>query len=201
MDRTIGIIRWLGVGGLALGLLYASVAHAQPPSPAPAQAPPAPSPNEHVFAAKFDEVWSAAQTFLKMRSVPITSAEKDAEAPKDAPKGVISTTPNRYFKISSASFPPRQQDYRDTYTVTVTGLPKGPPPPNPPVPGVAPLPADKPVDLTKVKVERKFEKYDNKAKNWVDGDPVKEKAGVSVGDLFQGIQYQLTPPPPAPAEE
>jgi hypothetical protein len=113
---------------------------------------------------------------------------------KNAPKGVITTLPHRYFKIASATFPPRQQDYRDTYTVTVTGLPKGPPPPNPPVPGVAPLPADKPVDLTKVKVDRKFEMFDKKAKGWVDADPSKERAGVSAADLFQGIQYQLTPP-------
>lgn len=200
MERKIGITRWLAFGG-AIGILCASAVHAQAPA-APAQAPVAPL-NEHVFAAKFDEVWSAAQTYLKSRSVPIpiASAEKDPEAPKDAPKGTISTTPHRYFKISSATFPPRQQDYRDTYTVTVTGLPKGPPPPNPPVPGVAPLPADKPVDLTKVKVERKFELFDKKAKGWVEGDPAKEKAGISAGDLFQGIQYQLTPPPPPPAEE
>ncbi len=200
MNRRVSLAQWLAFGGVALGVLCACAVRAQPPAAAPAQVPPAAPLTEHVFAAKFDEVWSAAQTFLKMRSVPITSAEKDPEAPKDAPKGIISTTPNRYFKISSAAFPPQQQDYRDTYTVTVTALPKGPPPPNPPVPGVAPLPADKPVDLTKVKVERKFEKFDKKAKGWVDGDPLKEKAGVSVADLFQGIQYQLTPPPP-PAEE
>jgi hypothetical protein len=69
------------------------------------------------------------------------------------------------------------------------------------VPGVPPLPADKPVDLTKVQVERKFEKFDKKAKAWVDLDPSKENAGVSVQNLFNGIQLQLTPPPPPPPEE
>ncbi len=188
------IMQWLAIAGAAIGVVCASTAGAQePPKPTA----------EHVFAAKFDEVWSAAQTFLKTRSVPIpiASAEKDPEADKNAPKGVITTSPHRYFKIASATFPPRQQDFRDTYTVTVTGLPKGPPPANPPVPGVPPLPADKPVDLTKVTVERKFEMFDKKAKGWVDADPAKEKAGISAADLFQGIQYQLTPPPPPPAEE
>jgi len=194
MIRMIRLTPWLALALFAIGLSLSSAARAQTASSASA---------EHVFAAKFDEVWSAAQTFLKTRPmpIPIASAEKDAEAPKDAPKGVISTTPQRYFKIASASFPPRQQDYRDTYTVTVTALPKGPPPPNPPVPGVAPLPPDKPVDLTKVKVERKFEMYDKKTRAWMEGDPAKEHAGVSATDLFQGIQYQLTPPPPPPPAE
>lgn len=194
MIRMIGLTQWGAFAVFAISLGLPCAAGAQNASPAAA---------EQVFAAKFDEVWSAAQTFLKTRPmpIPIGSAEKDPEAAKDAPKGVITTLPHRYFKISSATFPPRQQDYRDTYTVTVTGLPKGPPPPNPPVPGVAPLPPDKPVDLTKVRVERKFERFDKKAKGWVDGDPSKERAGVSATDLFQGIQYQLTPPPPPPAEE
>lgn len=194
MIRMIGLTQWGAFAVFAISLGLPCTVGAQNAAPAAA---------EHVFAAKFDEVWSAAQTFLKTRPmpIPIGSAEKDPEAAKDAPKGVITTLPHRYFKISSATFPPRQQDYRDTYTVTVTGLPKGPPPPNPPVPGVAPLPPDKPVDLTKVTVERKFERFDKKAKGWVDGDPSKERAGVSVADLFQGIQYQLTPPPPPPAEE
>ncbi len=167
-------------------------------------APPTPQLPERVYAAKFDEVWEAALTFLKTRSnpIPVASAEKDPES-KDHPKGVISTMPQRYFKIASASFPPRQQDYRDTYTLTLTGLPKGPPPPNPPVPGVPPLPVDKPVDLTKLQVERKFEKWDKKTKAWVFLDPSteKEKAGVSVQDMFDGIQFQLTPPPPPPPIE
>ncbi len=174
------------------------------PTTARAQdAPPAPPPAEHVFAAKFNDVWDAAQTFLKTRPmpIPIASAEKEGDAGKPPQKGVISTLPLRYFKIVSASFPPRQQDYRDTYTITVVPLPKGPPPPNPPIPGVPPLPADKPVDLTKVQVERKFEKFDKKAKAWVDGDMAKENAGVSATDLFTGIQYQLTPPPPPPPIE
>jgi hypothetical protein len=194
MIRKVGGIQRLAIIGAAIGVALASPARAQEPPTLAA---------EHVFAAKFDDVWSAAQTFLKTRSVPIpiASADKDPEADKSAPKGVITTSPHRYFKISSATFPPRQQDFRETYTVTVTGLPKGPPPPNPPVPGVAPLPADKPVDLTKVKVERKFERFDKKAKGWVDGDPVKEKAGISAADLFQGVQYQLTPPPPPPPTE
>jgi hypothetical protein len=163
-------------------------------------APAVPLP-ERVYAAKFDEVWDATLTFLKTRPlpIPVASAEKDAES-KDRPKGVISTIPQRYFKIASATFPPRQQDYRDTYTLTFTALPKGPPP-NPPVPGVPPLPANKPVDLTKLQAERKFEKFDKKTKAWVSLDPATEKAGVGVQEMFDGIQLQLTPPPPPPSEE
>jgi hypothetical protein len=156
----------------------------------------APPPPERVYAAKLDEVWDAVQTFLKTRALPIPvfSAEKDT--------GVITTLPQRYFKIASATFPPRQQDYRDTYTLTVTAMPKGPPPPNPPIPGMAPLPKDKPVELTKLQVVRKFEKYDNKTKAWVDMNPSKESPGVSVQDIFDGVQLQLTPPPPpSPIEE
>jgi hypothetical protein len=179
------------------------VAGALPATARAQDAPPPPPPAEHVFAAKFDEVWDSAQTFLKTRPmpIPIASAEKEGDAGKPPHKGVISTTPLRYFKIMSATYPPRQQDFRDTYTITVIPLPKGPPPPNPPIPGVPPLPADKPVDLTKVQVERKFEKYDKKVKQWVDGDLTKENAGVSANDLFTGIQYQLTPPPPPPPIE
>lgn len=167
-----------------------------------AEDPPAVPLPERVYAAKFDAVWDATQTFLKTRPlpIPVASAEKDPES-KDHPKGVISTLPQRYFKIASATFPPRQQDYRDTYTLTFTALPKGPPPPNPPVPGVPPLPADKPVDLTKLQVERKFEKFDKKTKAWVFLDPATEKAGVGVQEMFDGIQLQLTPPPPPPPIE
>ncbi|MFZ5877194.1 MAG: hypothetical protein ACOYXU_12420 [Nitrospirota bacterium] len=174
------------------------------PADARAQdAPPPPPPAEHVFAAKFDEVWDMTQTYLKTRPnpIPIASAEKEGDSGKPPKKGVISSSPHRYFKIVSAAFPPRQQDFRDTYTITVTPLPKGPPPPNPPIPGVPPLPADKPVDLTKVQVERKFEKFDKKAKAWVDADQKVEKAGVSADDIFLGVQYLLTPPPPPPPIE
>lgn len=191
MKPTSAIARvWLAAL-LTIGLANPSITAAE-------EAPPPSA--DHVFAAKFTDVWEAALTFLKTRPmpIPVASAEKDAEAGKQSPKGVISTTPLRYFKIAKASFPPRQQDYRDTYTITVTGLPKGPPPPNPPIPGVAPLPADKPVDLTKVQVVRKFEKFDKKSNAWVDSDPKTEDAGVSAEDLFYGIQVQLTPPPPPP---
>lgn len=194
MSRMIwvGWLVTLGwIGGLLAPVLCSADEAAAVPGP------------ERVYAAKFDDVWEATLTFLKTRSVPIpiASADKDPEKPKESPKGVITTTPHRYFKIASASFPPRQQDYRDTYSITVSWLPKGPPPPNPPIPGVPPPPPDKPVDLTKVQVERKFEKFDKKAKAWVDLDPLKESAGISVKELFDGIQLQLTPPPPPPPIE
>ena len=152
-------------------------------------------------AAQYLEPAEAPGNYKDPAKIDAYIAEKNAENPKDHPKGVITTLPQRYFKIASATFPPRQQDYRDTYTLTLIGLPKGPPPATPPVPGVPPLPADKPVDLTKVQVERKFEKFDKKAKAWVDLDPSKENAGVSVQNLFNGIQLQLTPPPPLPPDE
>jgi hypothetical protein len=193
MTMLVWVLAAIWAGGLAFPAVGAAEDAVAPVAPVP----------ERVYAAKFDEVWDAALTFLKTRPlpIPVASAEKDAEKPRDHPKGVITTLPQRYFKIASATFPPRQQDYRDTYTLTLIGLQKGPPPATPSVPGVPPLPADKPVDLTKVQVERKFEKYDKKAKAWVDLDPSKEDAGVSVQNLFDGIQLQLTPPPPPPPPE
>lgn len=184
---------WFVLGIWLAGLAAPILSLADDPGPA------APLP-ERVYAAKFNDVWEATLTFLKTRSVPIpiAGAEKDPDKPKETAKGVITTLPHRYFKIASASFPPRQQDFRDTYTLTMTALPKGPPPPNPPVPGVPAPPSDRPVDLTKLQVERKFEKFDKKTKAWVDVDPVKEHAGISVSELFDGIQLQLTPPPPPP---
>lgn len=197
MNRMLGVMQVVIVAALAVGAPLPSIAIAQEAAAVPA----APGPEEHVFAAKFDEVWEAALHFLKSRPMPIPVASAEKEVEKTPQKGVITTQPLRYFKIASAAFPPREQQYRDTYTVTITALPKGPPPANPPVPGVPPLPPDKPVDLTKVQVERKFEKFNKKTNGWVDGDPSKDKAGVSAADLFTGIQYQLTPPPPPPPPE
>jgi hypothetical protein len=199
MIRKLGVTPLFLLGLFGAGMLLPSAASSQE---AAAPAPPA-GPAEHVFAAKFTEVWEATQTYLKTRPmpIPIDKAEKEGDAGKAPQKGVITTQPLRYFKIMSATFPPRQQDYRDTYTITVTPLPKGSPPPNPPIPGVPPLPADKPVDLTKVQVERKFEKFDKKAKAWADSDQAKDRAGVSAADIFLGVQYLLTPPPPPPPIE
>jgi hypothetical protein len=97
MTMLVWMLAAIWAGGLAFPAAGAAEEAAAPVAPVP----------ERVYAAKFDEVWDAALTFLKTRMVPIpvASAEKDAEKPKDHPKGVITTLPLRHFKIASATFP------------------------------------------------------------------------------------------------
>jgi hypothetical protein len=127
------------------------------PSPAPA----APAVPEETFEAKFDLVYEKLLSILKEHDLPISSADKE--------KGTISTGTKRYFKIFSATFPPVQSDYRDTYKINV-------------------VPAS---SATKVQIERKFEIYDSSAKNWVDGNPQKENAGLSVENIFEELRGSL----------
>src|SRR3990172_8616875 len=123
MTMLVWVLAVIWAGGLASPAVGAAEDAATPVAPVP----------ERIYAAKFDEVWDAALTFLKTRPlpIPVASAEKDAEKPRDHPKGVITTLPQRDFKTAAATFPPRQQDYRDTYTLTLIGLQKGQPPATP----------------------------------------------------------------------
>ncbi len=69
-----------------------------------------------------------------------------------------------------------QFDYRDTYTFEV-------------------LPAE---GGTRVKIERKFETYDQTSRAWVEKDPSKEKeaVGVPVERFIKGLQSRLEKPSP-----
>jgi uncharacterized lipoprotein len=123
--------------------------------------PQTPSVPEETFPGNLDMVWDVLLEVLKGNDLPIASSDKSA--------GTITTTPKRYFKILSAKFPPVEQDYRDTYTLKVTQVESS----------------------TKVQIQRKFEVYDNQSKNWVEGDPHKEKAGISVESLLETLKQRL----------
>jgi len=122
---------------------------------------PTPSVPEETFAGSLDTVWETLLEVLKGYDFPIASSDKST--------GIITTVTKRYFKILSAKFPPIQHDYRDTYTLKV-------------------IPAE---TSTKVQIQRKFEVYDTQSKNWVEGDPHKEKAGINVESLFETFKQRL----------
>jgi hypothetical protein len=124
--------------------------------------PPTPPIPEETFASSLDTVWEGLLDLFKGYDFPVSGSDKST--------GTISTATKRYFKILSAKFPPVEHDYRDTYTVKV-------------------IPAE---SSTKVQIQRKFELYDNQSKNWVEGDPLKEKAGISVETLFETLKHRLT---------
>jgi len=164
--RQRSSIAWhLLLGVALLGLLIsrsrADAADNPPPSP--------PSPEvqkTEVFSATYDMTWDKLLSTLKSFDLSVATADKDG--------GKISTVPHRYFKISSAKFPPVQDDYRDTYDVHV----------------------EKRADSksTQVQITRKFEIYDRNeppAGGWVVQPNVKEKTGTSVSEIFSALALEL----------
>lgn len=121
---------------------------------------------QKIFDADKDQVWEGLLEVLRSHGLPVASADKTS--------GTIKTKTKRYFKIFSARFPPVEKDYRDTYTINIA-------------------PTDK---STRVKIERKFELFDTNVGNWVEGDPQKEEAGVSVETLFNGLSQRFKSPQP-----
>lgn len=122
---------------------------------------------EATFPGDQSVVWEKLLEVLKAHDLPIATSDKSA--------GTLTTGPKRYFKISSAKFPPVEQDYRDTYTINVAATGSS----------------------TRIQIQRKFEIYDTGAKNWMDGDPVKEKVGIGAENLFNALTVRLaetTPP-------
>lgn len=148
---------------MALLLLSAGQGLTQEAPSKPGDAPVSPSVTipEANFPGNLDTVWEKLLEVLKNHEIPIASADKAT--------GTLNTATTRYFKITSAKFPPVQADYRDTYTIQVTST------------GSA----------TKVQIQRKFEVYDPKARNWVEGNPTGEKVGVSAEDLFETLKTLL----------
>lgn len=135
---------------------------AQETKPA-AEQPAIPTQN---FAAGYDLVWDKLLVTLKSFDVlAVTNADKAA--------GKMMTAPYRYFKISSAKFPPVQDDYRDTYELFVEKK------------------ADK---NTQVQIKRKFEFYDRtKPPNgdWVQREDIPNKAGISSSDIFNALNLEI----------
>ncbi|MEW6324016.1 MAG: hypothetical protein AB1515_01370 [Nitrospirota bacterium] len=153
--------------GLAAGLLSAwmmlsgGLVAAQDAKPA-ADPPPVPA---QTFSAGYEVVWDKLLATFKSFELAVASSDKD--------NGKMATVPHRYFKISSAKFPPVQEDYRDTYDVQVEKK------------------ADK---STQVQIKRKFEFYDRtKLPNgdWVQRDPAPEKTGISPNDIFAALALEI----------
>ncbi len=124
-------------------------------------APPAVSVPEETFSGNLDTVWENLVEVLKSYDFPVANSDK--------PAGTLNTVTRRYFKILSAKFPPVEHDYRDSYSIKV-------------------IPAE---SSTKVQIQRKFETYDNNTKNWVVGDPAKEKTGLTVESIFEALRLRL----------
>jgi len=82
--------------------------------------------------------------------------------------------PSRYFKISSAKFPPVQDDYRDTYDLLVEKHPDN--------------------KTTQVQITRKFEIYDRTEPpngGWVVQKNVKENTGTSVSEILSALALEI----------
>jgi hypothetical protein len=118
-----------------------------------------------LFTAAYDLTWDKLLVTLKSFDLSVASADKDS--------GKVSTTPHRYFRISSAKFPPVQEDYRDTYEVQVTKRPE---------------------NKTQVQITRKFELYDRTrppSGEWVVQQDVKEKTGTSISEILSALALEL----------
>jgi hypothetical protein len=157
---------WRLLLGLAmLGLLLS-------PNPAlaadaPAAKPPSPEVQKsEVFTASFDATWDKLLSTLKSFDLGVAQSDKE--------KGTIATVPHRYFKISSAKFPPVQDDYRDTYDIRVEKQANN--------------------KSTQVQITRKFEIYDRTvppAGGWVVQKDVTTNTGTSISDIFSALALEL----------
>jgi len=153
---------YLTIGITVLYLLAGTLGWAEEAQKAPEKsAPPPVSVPEETFSGKLDTVWENLVEVLKGYDFPVANSDKSA--------GTLNTITRRYFKILSAKFPPVEHDYRDSYAIKV-------------------IPAE---SSTKVQIQRKFETYDSNTKNWVEGDPAKERAGLAVESIFEALRLRL----------
>lgn len=129
-------------------------------------APPSPdSQKTELYTAGYDLTWDKLLATLKSFDLSVASADKDG--------GKVTTAPHRYFKISSAKFPPVQEDYRDTYEVQVTKRPE---------------------NKTQVLITRKFEMYDRTrppSGEWMLQQSIKEKTGTSISEILSALALEL----------
>jgi len=154
------------VRGLLLGLALAGVTLSSGIATA-ADAPPPPDLQKtELYSANYDVTWDKLLATLKSFDLSVATADKDG--------GKVTTAPNRYFKISSAKFPPVQDDYRDTYEIKV----------------------DKRADnkTTQVQITRKFEMYDRAMPpmgGWAVQQDVKEKTGTSIDEILSALALEI----------
>jgi hypothetical protein len=163
-DQPSASIAWPVLLGLVVGLtlpLILPLSHARAE-----EAPPAPDAQKtELYSASYDVTWDKLLATLKSFDLSVTAADKDS--------GKITTVPRRYFKISSAKFPPIQEDYRDTYEVQVTKRPE---------------------NKTQVQITRKFEMYDRTRPpngEWMVQQEIKEKTGTSVSEILAALALEI----------
>lgn len=139
------------------GPLSAAAAEAAPAAPE--------AQKTELYSASYDVTWDKLLSTLKSFDLGVAKADKDG--------GIVSTVPHRYFKISSAKFPPVQEDYRDTYEVLVTKRPE---------------------NKIQVQITRKFEMYDRTEPpmgGWVVQSAVKEKIGTTVSEILSALALEI----------
>jgi len=145
--------------GLLLSRSSTDAADTPPP-------PPPESQKSEIFSASYDITWDKLLSTLKSFDLGVAKADKEG--------GKISTVPSRYFKISSAKFPPVQDDYRDTYDLLVEKHPDN--------------------KTTQVQITRKFEIYDRTEPpngGWVVQKNVKENTGTSVSEILSALALEI----------
>ena len=114
------------------------------------------------FESDFSLVWDSVLETLKKNDFTLAKSDKES--------GKITTKTKRYFRIFSANFPPVERDYRDTYEIFLS---------------------EEENKNTRVEIKRKFEIHDHKKRQWIQGNPQKEKAGLSEDLIFRDIQLQI----------
>jgi hypothetical protein len=157
---------WRLLFGLALLGLFLSGGRTYAAEAPPPQNPSPELQKTEVFSASYDLTWDKLTHTLESFDLGVAKSDKE--------KGTIVTVPHRYFKISSAKFPPVQDDFRDTYDFQIEKL--------------------KDNKSTQVEVKRKFEMYDRNmppAGGWAVQTEVKEKTGTSVSEIFSALALEI----------
>lgn len=157
---------WRLLLGLALVVLLLSRGRTYAAETPPPQPPSPELQKTEVFSASYDVTWDKLMHTLESLDLGVAKSDKE--------KGTIVTAPRRYFKISSAKFPPVQEDYRDTYDFQIEKR--------------------KDNKSTQVEVKRKFEMYDQSmppAGGWAVQKEVKEKTGTSVSEIFSALALEI----------
>jgi hypothetical protein len=144
---------------------------ATPLLPARGSAQP-PERTEATYRADFDLVWdNVVETLIEMG----LSEHPHGKMSVNRKSGKITTPVFRYFKIASAK-PVQEKDYQDSYTITVETKRKW---------------NKGNTKKVKVKIQRKFEIYDNVKKGWTEADPTAEKVGFTEEALLDALDSKM----------
>ncbi len=164
-SMAASIARRLLLGLALVGLVLPSYVYGPLTGAGAEEAPATEAQKTELYAASYDVTWDKLLATLKSFDLLVAAADKDG--------GKASTVPHRYFKISSAKFPPVQEDYRDTYEVQVTKRPE---------------------NKIQVQITRKFEMYDRTRPpngEWMVQQTIKEKTGTSVSEILSALALEI----------